>query len=67
MLLLPVSCFGKEGPSNWHELLCCLPGEAAAPPQLLSQAPQVMNSKETFTEPARMQCVTQEQTISVSV
>lgn len=54
-------CFGKEGPSNWHEMLCCLPGAAAATPQLLFQASQVMNSKETFTEQARTLCRTQEQ------
>lgn len=65
MLVLPVSCFGREGPSNWRELLCCLPGAAAATPQLLFQASQVMNSKETSTEQARMQCRTREQASNI--
>lgn len=51
--MVPVSCFGKEGPSNWHELLCCLPGAAAAEPLPFLQASQVTSSKETSTEQAR--------------
>ena len=56
-LVLPVSCFEEEGPSNWHEPLRCLPGAAAVTPQLPFQASQVMNSKESFTKQSRLQRV----------
>lgn len=61
MLVLPASCFGEEGPSNWHEPSRRLPGAAAATPLLPFQASQVMNSKESLTERSRLQYIAQEQ------
>ena len=59
--MLPVSCFGEEGPSGWHEALGCLPGTAAVTPQPPFQASQVMDSKELFTKQSRLQHITREQ------
>lgn len=64
-LVLPVSCFGEEGPSNWRKPLRCLPGVVAVTPQLPFQVSQVMNSKEPLTQQSTPQCVTQEQANSI--
>lgn len=61
MLVLPVSCSGEEGPSNWHGPALCLPGAAAVTPQPPFLASQVINSKESFTQQSRLLCITQEQ------